>query len=741
MRLVRARADALRREVPYAYLGELLAARYSPEGAPRDFASLVAAMVAWGVEPSVAEGIGAALGPPDIARHDPALARARLVEGLSVSLARDTERLTVVLADDAHWADTPSLAVLAAAVAKASERFVFIGFSRLGASGFAAPPFADLGLREVRVGKLTPRAAEALVRAVAPDLSLPSLALRPIVEVADGNPLYLEELARSALSGPFEGLRAEGSLLTILQARCVAVGAVERRVLRAASVLGESFEETELVDVLDVLEPAVVREALSELERQELLARRVDEGPRRFRHALVRDAAYSLLTEQELVAFHGRAFDVLSGRGIGSAAELARHAEGAGRLEIASTQWVRSAEEWLAANDMARTIEMVRRALACAGPEVAAEAKVLGSVAAFFAGDIPLSFAWGIEGIVDAPRESPGWLRCVGYLMAVVGHLRPPRRPEPLERAIEHLVTYEPPPNLVVRAAEATALSAQVLSGLRVADLALARACVARLVSLARSDASPEARGWIAFGLGWSAHYAGIAEATVVELASACHGAFREVEDTRNLVAAELLWARGARSRRERGARRVGRGLRRPCARGGERARRIPAALRAYPSRGRRGGARRARPPRSGASRGRGDLGRGGEARHAGERLRARRVRHDPRACALRHGGARPRAGRGDGGAVARPALDRGDARPRGDPPMWGRVSPRRGALAPRVYGARGRGALAARGRALRAWMIARAQRGLSLGRGMSYASSLRMNVRRGMPSRAAARV
>ncbi|MFO0644000.1 MAG: protein kinase [Polyangiaceae bacterium] len=545
VRLVRARADALRREVPYAYLGELLAARYSPEGAPRDFASLVAAMVAWGVEPSVAEGIGAALGPPDIARHDPASARARLVEGLSVSLARDTERLTVVLADDVHWADTPSLAVLAAAVAKVSERFVFVGFSRVGTSELAAPPFADLGLREVRVGKLTPRAAEALVRAVAPDLSLPSPALRPIVEVADGNPLYLEELARSALSGPFEGLRAEGSLLTILQARCVAVGAVERRVLRAASVLGESFEETELVDVLDVLEPAVVREALSELERQELLARRVDEGPRRFRHALVRDAAYSLLTEQELVAFHGRAFDVLSGRGIGSAAELARHAEGAGRLEIAATQWVRSAEEWLAANDMARAIEVVRRALACAGPEVAAEAKVLGSVAAFFAGDIPLSFGWGIEGILDAPRESPAWLRCVGYLMAVVGHLRPPRRPEPLERAVEHLVVYEPPPHLVVRAAEATALAAQVLTGLRVADLALARACVARLVSLARLDASPEARGWIAFGLGWAAHYAGISEAKVVELATACHGAFREVEDTRNLVAADVLWARG----------------------------------------------------------------------------------------------------------------------------------------------------------------------------------------------------
>lgn len=546
LRLVRVRADALMREVPHAFLGELLAARFAPSGEATKVEALALAMVAAGIAPACAEGIAAALGPPDIARHDPGQARERLVRGLSDVLAHDAGRLTVVLADDVHGADAPSLGVLADAVGRTGEGFVFIGFSRVGAAGFAEPPFAQHGLREIPLGKLAPRAAEALVRAVVSDATLPSPLLRPIVEIADGNPLYLEELARSATSGPVDGLRAEGSLLTILQARCVSVGAVERRVLRAASVLGESFDDGELVDVIDALEPASVQEALAELERQELLGRRSGAGARRFRHALVRDAAYSLLTEQERGAFHGRAFDALSARGKGSAAELARHAEGARRLDVAAIHWVRSAEEWLAANDMARAIEVARRALACAeAAPVVAEAKVLGSVAAFFVGDIPLSFAWGVEGIVDAPRESPAWLRCVGYLMAVVGHLRPPRRPEPLELAIEHLATYEPPAHLVVRTAEATALAAQVLAGLRAADLRLARACVARLRALADMPGiEPEARGWIAFGLGWAAHYAGLVDTPVAESAEASHAAFREANDARNTIAADLLWAR-----------------------------------------------------------------------------------------------------------------------------------------------------------------------------------------------------
>src|SRR5207244_3843209 len=112
--------------------------------------------------------------------------------------------------------------------------------------GFARPEvhlgFPDLwrerDVQEIRLGAIPRRACERFVRdvlgAAATDESVAW-----IVERADGNAFFLEELIRFAA----EGRTAElpDTVLGVVQARLDALGADAKRALRAASVFGETF--------------------------------------------------------------------------------------------------------------------------------------------------------------------------------------------------------------------------------------------------------------------------------------------------------------------------------------------------------------------------------------------------------------------------------------------------------------------------------------------------------------------
>ncbi len=141
---------------------------------------------------------------------------------------------------------------------------------------------------------------------MAPDGDLDPVRCRLIADRGGGIPLFLQELARSALAAtPGEDLPPR--LKELLTARLRAPG-VDLRVAQMAATLGAAFEEGQLSE----LAGSPVATALSGLERAGIIES-VD--PRRaayrFRHVLMRDAAYETQVLESRLSTHGRIAELL----------------------------------------------------------------------------------------------------------------------------------------------------------------------------------------------------------------------------------------------------------------------------------------------------------------------------------------------------------------------------------------------------------------------------------------------
>src|SRR5262249_2824039 len=142
------------------------------------------------------------------------------------------------------------------------------------------------------------------------------------VEQSAGNALFLEELIRSIAEGDSAGGQAAPeTVVAMVQARIGRFEAGPRRAVRAAAVFGQTFWKGGVAVVLGLPKSAAqVEEWLSVLAAAEVIEPRSDsylagEQEYGFRHALVRDAAYSLLTESDFVTGHKLAAEYLEAAG------------------------------------------------------------------------------------------------------------------------------------------------------------------------------------------------------------------------------------------------------------------------------------------------------------------------------------------------------------------------------------------------------------------------------------------
>jgi tetratricopeptide (TPR) repeat protein len=122
----------------------------------------------------------------------------------------------------------------------------------------------------------------------------------PAVERAEGNPLFIVELARYQAAGKAE---LPLTLRGVIAARIDELPASDRDLLQRAGVAGETFTVRDAALLAD-REPAEVAGALGRLVHL-LYVTQVD-GAYRFHHALVRDVAYGRLTATERMALHAR---------------------------------------------------------------------------------------------------------------------------------------------------------------------------------------------------------------------------------------------------------------------------------------------------------------------------------------------------------------------------------------------------------------------------------------------------
>jgi class 3 adenylate cyclase/tetratricopeptide (TPR) repeat protein len=134
-----------------------------------------------------------------------------------------------------------------------------------------------------------------------------------VLTAAAGNPLFVEEMV--ALAREDGDVRSPSTVQALLQARLDLLPAAQRSVLERASVEGEIFHRLAVTELsgepVDLQLVGLVRK---ELIRPEL-GRLLDDEAYRFRHLLIRDAAYDALPKETRADLHERFAVWLDGRG------------------------------------------------------------------------------------------------------------------------------------------------------------------------------------------------------------------------------------------------------------------------------------------------------------------------------------------------------------------------------------------------------------------------------------------
>jgi hypothetical protein len=282
------------------------------------------------------------------------------------------EKPLVLVLEDLHWSDAPSFAMLEGWLARFAEKPLVI-------LGLARPEIRDTfpeGLRgasEVRLEGLTRKAAERLVRSLLGD-DTPLATITRVVERAGGNAFYLEELVRHVASQAASGV-ATGDLpetvLAMAQSRLDALEPEARRVLRVGAIFGETFWRRAVVLLLGgTMGEAAISEWLDALVTREVLERGrnerfADEVEYVFRHALLRDAAYSMLVDDDRQKGHRVAGDWLIGVGERDPRLLAEHYLRGAAPDKAAPQLLLAARAALAASDLEGAAKDAERGLAC----------------------------------------------------------------------------------------------------------------------------------------------------------------------------------------------------------------------------------------------------------------------------------------------------------------------------------------------------------------------------------------
>ena len=221
------------------------------------------------------------------------------------------ERPVVVVLEDVQWADA-STRELAEAVMELTDR---AGVA-LVATEEPIPASEGAALRrratgeyghrttEVSLGPLAEASAETLLTGILGDDVEPGVRTR-LVQEAEGNPLYLEELARAFQEGALESrgrtwtisMRSPEllppTLENLLLARIDRLAAGPRRLAQTAAAIGRTFPVGVLTHVMD----EDVAEELASLFRTEIVRelRRYPDFECEFTHGLLQEVALSTL--------------------------------------------------------------------------------------------------------------------------------------------------------------------------------------------------------------------------------------------------------------------------------------------------------------------------------------------------------------------------------------------------------------------------------------------------------------
>jgi predicted ATPase/DNA-binding SARP family transcriptional activator len=229
----------------------------------------------------------------------------------SLFAAQARERPLVVVLDDLQWAEPTFVDLIEHLVDMTRDAPVLL-LCLARSELLEARPTWGGGKRNASMILLEPlsQSDQELLIAHAGGRSLDGTVAARIAEAAEGNPLFLEQMVAMALEGgPAAGeVAVPPTIQALLAARLDRLDPLERAVLERASVAGKEFWRSEVVALSPAQERDTVQQQLEALTRRELLgpvaAPRSGDAGFRFRHGLIRDAAYDALPKAERAALH-----------------------------------------------------------------------------------------------------------------------------------------------------------------------------------------------------------------------------------------------------------------------------------------------------------------------------------------------------------------------------------------------------------------------------------------------------
>jgi hypothetical protein len=296
----------------------------------------------------------------------------------------------LILLEDLHWGDFGTVRFIDLALRDRSERpWMVLALARPEVYEVFPRMWAERhNVQEIRLKELGRKAGERLVRQVLGDNAGTDTVER-LVQQADGNTFYLEELIRATAEDKDKDRDKDkgkdrdkdkaqvlpDTVLAMVETRLGRLPVEARRVLRAASVFGEVCWEGGVVVLLGgAMGATMVGEWLARLMEQEVLAERPDSrvpGEREltFRHSLLREGAYATLTGDDKRLGHQLAGDWLERHGESDPMVLAGHFERGGEGESAAKHYLRASEQAFLVLDLDATMARAKLGLDCAPQE------------------------------------------------------------------------------------------------------------------------------------------------------------------------------------------------------------------------------------------------------------------------------------------------------------------------------------------------------------------------------------
>jgi predicted ATPase len=286
---------------------------------------------------------------------------------------------SVLLFEDAHWADPTTLEVLDLLIDRVKIIPLLVVLTH-------RPEFQSRWSGQGHVGalnlsKLTRTQSAAMVSTLAGGKALPETLLEQILTRTDGVPLFVEELTKSILESG-ELTEAGGHYDYAGAARAVTIPATLRDSLMArldrfmpvkeiaqiGAAIGREFSY-ELIAAVAPMPAAQLDDALVQLSASGLAFRRgtPPDAVYSFKHALVQDAAYDSLLKSRRRGLHGKIAHVIEARFPNITATepevLAHHLTAASLAEAAIPLWQAAGDLALKRMALAEAIVHLNRGL------------------------------------------------------------------------------------------------------------------------------------------------------------------------------------------------------------------------------------------------------------------------------------------------------------------------------------------------------------------------------------------